>query len=139
MKTRTIIGIILVALFTTILITTQLSDQSYYTDFETARKTGDKVHVVATWVNRDKASYDPEKDLFQLYLQDTLNQVALVHYFDPKPPSLETAEKIVIEGKQEGDIFVADKIFLKCPSKYEDNTLEAETASKMNPASNTLE
>jgi len=68
MKTRTIIGIILVALFTTILITTQLSDQSYYTDFETARKTGDKVHVVATWVDREKAFYDPEKDLFQLYL-----------------------------------------------------------------------
>jgi cytochrome c-type biogenesis protein CcmE len=136
MKTRTIIGIILVALFTTILITTQLSDQSYYTDFETARKTGDKVHVVASWVDREKAYYDPEKDLFQLYLKDTLNQVALVHFYDPKPPSLETAEKIVIEGKQEGDIFVADKIFLKCPSKYEDNTLEAEATSVHSPASN---
>jgi len=131
MKTRSLIAIVLVALFTVVLISTQLSNQSYYSDFETARKTGDKVHIVATWVERDKAHYDPDNDIFTFYLQDTLNTVALVRYHDPKPPSFETAEKVVIEGKQEGDIFVADKIFLKCPSKYEDNVLERGDSSAL--------
>ena len=48
MKTRTIFGIVLVAVFTGVLIVTQISSESYYTDFATARKTGDKVHIVAT-------------------------------------------------------------------------------------------
>lgn len=128
MKPRTLIAIILVAVFTAVLITSQLSTQSYYTDFATARKTGDKVHVVATWVNRDQSSYDPQEDVFTFYLQDTLNNIALVKFHDPKPPSLESAEKVVIEGKQEGEVFEAEHIYLKCPSKYEDKTLTYDEA-----------
>jgi cytochrome c-type biogenesis protein CcmE len=125
MKTRTIVGIVLVAVFTGVLIVTQISSESYYTDFATARKTGDKVHIVAKWVDRENSFYDPNKDVFTFYLQDTLQNISLVSYHDPKPPSLESADRIVIEGRQSGDHFVAEHIYLKCPSKYEDNQLKA--------------
>jgi cytochrome c-type biogenesis protein CcmE len=123
MKPRTLIALILVIVFLVVLITSQLSNQSYYTDFKTARETGDKVHVVATWVDRTNSHYNAEEDVFTFYLQDTLSNVSLVKYHDPKPPSLESAEKLVIEGRQKGDYFEAEHIYLKCPSKYEDNTL----------------
>lgn len=129
MKPRTLIALILVIVFLVVLLTSQLSNQSYYTDFKTARETGDKVHVVATWVNREQAEYNPEEDVFTFYLRDTLNQVALVRYHDPKPPNLESAEKLVIEGKQKGEVFEAEHIYLKCPSKYEDKALSGEDPS----------
>jgi cytochrome c-type biogenesis protein CcmE len=129
MKPRTLIALILVIVFLVILITSQLSNQSYYTDFKTARETGDKVHVVATWVDRENSHYDAQEDVFSFYLQDTLSNVTLVKYHDPKPPSLESAEKLVIEGRQKGAYFEAEHIYLKCPSKYEDNSLTGETPS----------
>jgi cytochrome c-type biogenesis protein CcmE len=33
-----------------------------------------------------------------------------------------------VQGKYEGDVFVADRIFMKCPSKYNDGKLMDETA-----------
>jgi cytochrome c-type biogenesis protein CcmE len=126
MKPRNLIALILVIIFLVILLTSQLSNQSYYTDFETAKTSGDKVHVVATWVNREQSDYNADEDVFTFYLQDTLSQVALVKYHDPKPPSLESAEKVVIEGKFKGEHFEAEHIYLKCPSKYEDKALAEE-------------
>ena len=41
-----------------------------------------------------------------------------------KAEYFETADKIVVIGKYEGDVFVADKILMKCPSKYQNNQLE---------------
>lgn len=126
MKPRTLIALILVIVFLVVLLTSQLSNQSYYTDFNTAKSSGDKVHVVATWVDREKSNYNADEDVFTFYLQDTLNNVTLVRYHDPKPPSLESAEKVVIEGRHKGDYFEAEHIYLKCPSKYEDKALSGE-------------
>jgi cytochrome c-type biogenesis protein CcmE len=40
---------------------------------------------------------------------------------NPKPANFEEAEKLVIEGSTQGDVFVADKILTKCPSKYNES------------------
>jgi cytochrome c-type biogenesis protein CcmE len=34
------------------------------------------------------------------------------------------SEKVVVIGHYEADFFLAEKILLKCPSKYQDNTLK---------------
>ena len=39
-------------------------------------------------------------------------------------------EKIVIVGSMEGDHFLANKILLKCPSKYTDGEVKTADASK---------
>ena len=43
-----------------------------------------------------------------------------MHYWDPKPASFEDAEKIVVEGYLNGEVFEAEHILMKCPSKYSD-------------------
>ncbi|MEM8891311.1 MAG: cytochrome c maturation protein CcmE, partial [Bacteroidota bacterium] len=76
-------------------------------------------------VNRDQTSYDPNTDMFQFYMQDTTNNVELVYYQDPKPQNFEQAEKVVVVGGYKNENFVAEKIIMKCPSKFEQTDITA--------------
>ena len=118
MKLQTIIGLTLLAGFITLLIINFAGSASIYTTFSDAKKRGTDVHIVASWVNREKAQYDATQDIFQFYLQDSTNNVQLVYYHDPKPANFEQAAKVVVIGKYRGEIFEAEKILMKCPSKY---------------------
>jgi cytochrome c-type biogenesis protein CcmE len=124
MKTRNLLLLIALGGFVAILVTSLSGSLSQYTDFRTAQTSGDDVHVVAQWVQRDRAQYDPTADRFEFYLQDTTGLVVKCVYEDPKPANFETAERIVVQGKYQNDAFLVSKIQMKCPSKYEDTQLE---------------
>jgi cytochrome c-type biogenesis protein CcmE len=47
-----------------------------------------------------------------------------VVYRNPKPADFERSEQIVIIGNVQKDIFVADKILMKCPSKYTEKEIK---------------
>ena len=115
-----------IAIFTVVLGLTFSGNASIYTTFDHARETGKRVHIVGEWVQRDQANYDPGKDVFSFYMKDSTNTVEKVRYFDPKPMNFESAEKVVIIGKfHKQEVFEADKIIMKCPSKYEETDLKA--------------
>lgn len=79
---------------------------------------------------QDRAKYDNAQDLFTFYMQDTTGCTSLVNYYDPMPANFKSADRITVQGKYEGNAFVADKILMKCPSKYNDKMpSEVETAS----------
>ncbi|MCZ2355378.1 MAG: cytochrome c maturation protein CcmE [Bacteroidia bacterium] len=118
MKLKSIIGLLILAGFITLLIINFAGSTSIYTTFADAKQRGSDVHIVASWVRRDEAKYDPAQDIFQFYLQDSTNNTQLVIYRDPKPANFEQADKVVIIGKYQGDVFEAEKILMKCPSKY---------------------
>lgn len=120
MKTRNIIGLVVLAGFMALLLVSFGGNVSEYTDFQEAQKRESDVHVVAKWVRRDEARYDASRDLFSFYLQDTMNNVQLVHYYDPMPVNFDKAQKVVVSGKYQNGVFVADKVLMKCPSKYKD-------------------
>ncbi|MDX2250351.1 MAG: cytochrome c maturation protein CcmE [Bacteroidia bacterium] len=119
MKPSRIIILVILAVFVVALGINFSETASIYTDFATAEKSGKEVHIVGSWVNREQSEYDSEKDMFTFFMQDTLNQVAKVLYYDPKPINFEQAEKVVVIGAYKNEAFVADKIVMKCPSKYE--------------------
>jgi cytochrome c-type biogenesis protein CcmE len=123
MNSRTLILIVITAIFMVVMMLNFASNTSIYTDFKTAKTSGEEVHVVGQWVKREQSYYDAQKDEFSFYLQDTLGNEALVIYPDPKPVNFEQADKIVIIGKFENDTFFASKILMKCPSKYENKNL----------------
>jgi cytochrome c-type biogenesis protein CcmE len=102
-----------------------------YASFATARASGEDVHVVGKWVMKDRAHYDNTQDLFTFYMQDTTNEVSLVKFYDPMPVNFQSAERIAIQGKFEGNAFVADDILMKCPSKY--NKEEGFETASMRP------
>ena len=125
MKPGKIILLAVVAIFLVALGLNFSKNASIYTDFSTAKASEKQVHIVGEWVNRESAQYDAQRDLFTFYLQDTTQFTELVHYYDPKPNNFEQAEKVVIVGGYKNEQFIADKIVMKCPSKYEEEGIAA--------------
>ena len=135
MKKSYIIGILVIAVAIGIVISTA-GDASTYVDFAEARKMAtdgddDKIHVVGQ-VEKDNQGqlvhifYRPEVDpnYFEFELIDTKNERMKVVFRNPKPADFERSEQIVIIGNVQKDIFVADKILMKCPSKYTEKEIK---------------
>ena len=47
-------------------------------------------------------------------------ETMLVRYKGAKPDTFDDAYHVVAIGKYTGDVFAADKLLIKCPSKYEE-------------------
>lgn len=129
MKPRTIIGLVLIAGFSALLLMNFGQQVGGYMDFTQAQESGSKAHVVGEWVKEREVGYDRERNVFSFYMTDDKGQMRLVEYANPKPANFEDAEKVVVEGYVKGDVFHADHILVKCPSKYND-ARSIEQASK---------
>ncbi|HEY4652732.1 MAG TPA: cytochrome c maturation protein CcmE [Pontibacter sp.] len=139
MKKSHIIGIIIIAAAIMIIMSTA-GDASTYVDFGEAKELAQdgsksKVHVVGR-LKKDAQGhivgmqYDPliDPNYFSFMLVDTNRVEQKVVYFNPKPQDFERSEQVVITGNMQNDVFVADKILLKCPSKYVEKEVQQTTA-----------
>ena len=139
MKKTHIFGIVVIAL-AIFIIMSSAGDASTYVSFKEAIERYEdgntsKVHVVGK-LKKDAEGhilgmqYDPVVDpnYFSFILVDTLQIEQQVVYYNPKPQDFERSEQVVIIGKMQNEVFVADKILLKCPSKYVEKEIKAETA-----------
>jgi cytochrome c-type biogenesis protein CcmE len=125
MKKNHIIIIVLIAVSIGAIMGT-LADSSTYANFSTAfSNQGREYHVVGKADKSKAFVYEPEKNanLFSFYLTDNEGTEKWVMYKGPKPQDFEMSEQIVITGEAKDTVFMADKILMKCPSKYK-NTEE---------------
>jgi cytochrome c-type biogenesis protein CcmE len=125
MKTIHIIGILFVIAIIAVVITT-FSDASTYVDFATAEKhEGKEFHVIGTLNLEKEITYDASVDAnrFSFYMIDDQGVEKKVTYFDAKPQDFEKSEKVVVIGKMEGGEFTASSLLLKCPSKYNEDSM----------------
>jgi len=120
MKPKTIVGLVLIVVFTSVLFMNFGQQVGGYMNFEQAETTGSRAHVVGMWVDSDNFRYDQRTNVFTFDMEDDAGNIREVRYLNPKPANFEDAEKLVIEGVSEGDVFVAHNILVKCPSKYND-------------------
>ena len=118
MKLKTVLGLGLMLGFTLLMFLNFGQQVGGYMDFEEAERTGSQAHVVGTWVESERFAYDRSRNIFSFHMADEQGQVRKVHYSNPKPANFEDAEQLVIEGRVEGNVFVAEHILVKCPSKY---------------------
>jgi cytochrome c-type biogenesis protein CcmE len=98
-----------------------VADSSTYATFSVANNNeGDEYHVVGKYVKDKGIIYNPEQNanLCVFYLTDNDNKEMKVVYNGAKPQDFEMSEQIVVTGKVENGTFMADKILMKCPSKY---------------------
>ena len=135
MKLSHIIGIIVIAVAIGI-VATATGDASTYVTFGKAMslaKNGDAdlVHVVGkvkkgTDGKAEGIFYQPQIDPnhFEFTLVDNEQRVQKCVYNSPKPQDFDRSEQIVVIGAMQGDHFQAQKILLKCPSKYQDGKLD---------------
>lgn len=137
MKKSNIFALIVIAVAVMIIISTA-GDASTYVTFNEAREMSlngedNKIHVVGELIKNEMGEVvglNPSEDLlsFTFTMKDENNQPQEVFYSEPMPHDFLRSEKIVVIGSYQGDIFVADKILLKCPSKYQET--EIKTAGK---------
>ena len=142
MKITHILLLAVIAVAIGVIISTT-ENASQYVDFEQASSMSDsgndlKVHVVGT-LPRDAQGevtgieYNPLKDpnFIAFRLIDEKQKEYKVVCFNP-PASItdfKRSEKVVVNGNFKDNQFIADEILLKCPSKYENNKLEASAAT----------
>jgi len=126
MKKTHIIALLLVAIMIGVLVAL-LGDFSRYETFESNyAKKGKEINVVGV-LNKEKGiEYEPTKNpnLFSMYVLDAEGVERKVIVKKAKPRDIERSEKIVVIGKMNGDVFVADDILMKCPSKYQEKEVK---------------
>lgn len=73
-------------------------------------------NVVGIYEGADKVS-------FTFIMIDEQQKEQIVQYNEPMPADFTKSEKVVVIGSYQGDNFIAEKILLKCPSKYQEETV----------------
>ena len=128
MKKTHIIGIIIIAVAIGAILSTVSSTSEYVSFGEAEQDAGKQFHVVGT-LNKDKEmTYDPaiNANLFSFYLADNEGIERKVNFKGTKPQDFERSEQVVLIGYAEDGEFEAEKILMKCPSKYNEGAPEGE-------------
>ncbi len=115
---KLLIGIVLIIIFSAFAFYSFSSTLNPYVTFaEAAGRTG--TVQVSGYLIDDNINYDLGSRQLRFYLEDTEGTRVPVSYHGVKPDNMEHAESVVVIGKFDGDIFKAERLLVKCPSKYE--------------------
>ena len=133
MKKSHILGIVVIAIAIGIIMSTA-GDASSYVTFGEAKEMAssgndNKIHVVGNLAKTDDGTVvgiEPSTDKlsFSFIMIDGNLQQQKVYYAEPMPVDFLRSEQVVVIGAYHNDLFVADKILLKCPSKYQEQEIE---------------
>ena len=133
MKTTHIIGILVIAVAIILIITTA-GDASQYLTFDQAKTQAlegskSQVHVVGQLkknVVGDVVGITPSPDMlsFKFIMVDENGKEEEVFHPNPMPTDFMKSEQVVVIGGFKNNKFVAEKILLKCPSKYQEENVE---------------
>ena len=129
MKKSSIIGLVVIAIAVAIIISTS-ADASSYVTFAVAKEMAEKgqskmIHVVGELkrnTDGQPVGIVPGPDMlsvsFLMLDEDKKEQQVFLN--EPMPADLLMSEQVVVIGSYKENIFVADRVLLKCPSKYEE-------------------
>lgn len=134
MKKSHLFAIILIAGAIAIIVLSGKEASTYATfDEAYAMSTGGSrkdIHVVGQ-LKKDShgeiVGIEPGADRvsFSFVLLDDNGKEQKVFYAEPMPADFLRSEKVVVIGHYDGDNFLANKILLKCPSKYQEEKINA--------------
>jgi cytochrome c-type biogenesis protein CcmE len=129
MKKSHIFGILIIGVAIAVIISTS-GDASSYVSFDEAytmaENGNDKlIHVVGTLKKDENGEVVglrtfENKLSFSFIMVDNNNEEQEVYYNEPMPADFFRSEQVVVVGSYHDNLFVADQILLKCPSKYEE-------------------
>lgn len=134
MKKSHIFIIIIIAAAIGVIVSTA-GDASTYVTFDQAQKmaaegNAKSIHVVGE-LKKDQQGHvvgimpGADRVSFSFIMIDENKKEQVVVYNEPMPQDFTRSEKVVVIGGYTGDTFHADKILLKCPSKYQEQKLNA--------------
>lgn len=134
MKKTHIIALIIIAVAMALIFST-FDSASTYVNFtqakELSRSSTDQVHVVGELKKDSEGNilgmfYEPSinENEFTFVLLDDEGVEETIYLYEPKPTDIEKSEKVVVSGRYVEDKFIAKKVLLKCPSKYEEKEIK---------------
>ena len=132
MKKSYIFGILIIAVAITMIVSTA-GDASSYVTFRDAHDmaldgNNTKIHVVGELKKDESGAIlgltpSPDKLSFTFTMVDENGMEQVVFYNEPMPADFTRSEQVVVIGFFKNESFVADKILMKCPSKYQEETV----------------
>lgn len=120
MKPKLIIGILSIVVFTSLLMYNFGNSISTYVNFEEADGRT-SAHVVGVWDSSEDYGFSRETMNFSFHMKDRDGNVRKVIYPKPKPNNFEQATQLVVIGEMRNNVFYANEMLMKCPSKYNEN------------------
>jgi len=130
MKKYHILLVIVLGVVVSVLISTTDSS-SEYANFAKAAEYQDTEFTVIGNLNKKKPiEYNPQlnPNLVTFYMTDKKGKELKVVLNDSKPQDMERSEDVVVKGRFKDDVFYANTILLKCPSKYQEENEFSQTA-----------
>ncbi|MEE9437439.1 MAG: cytochrome c maturation protein CcmE [Saprospiraceae bacterium] len=123
MKKFQIVAIIAIIASVAVLLTSS-KEVSTYATFKMAQD-GNRVKITGEIAKDKDMIYDPAIDpnIFKFVLKDSEGIEKNVVLARAKPQDIERAESVVLTGSLKNDVFYADEILTKCPSKYKNEEL----------------
>lgn len=122
-------GAALILAFLVLGLTTFSSSMTPYVSFDEAERSPRTVQVMGG-LEKGSSRYDTSSKTLYFNLVDLESKKVLpVAYRDVKPANFEDAVSIVAIGKYGNGGFQAEKLLVKCPSKYQAMAKQQGTAS----------
>lgn len=123
-------GAVLILGFLALGLTTFTKSMTPYVSFAEAKSSRRTVQVMGA-LEKGSTKYDMEKRVLYFTLVDPETKEAIpVAYTDVKPANFEDAVSIVAIGRYENEKFSAEKLLVKCPSKYQGEEMEKQYGKK---------
>jgi len=130
MKKAYWIGAVVVLAFLALGLSTFTKSMTPYVSFDEAKESKRTVQVMGA-LEKGSSRYDTDAKTLHFTLVDEKTKAPLpVTYRDVKPANFEEAVSIVAIGRYQGDAFHAEKLLVKCPSKYQGEEVEKQYGKK---------
>jgi cytochrome c-type biogenesis protein CcmE len=120
MKKLYIVAIVIIGVAIAVIMMT-LKNTTTYSDFsESGINPEVEYHIVGKLDKSQEQIYEPavNPDEFSFFLTDNKGTTKQVVLHKSKPQDFDKSEQIVLIGKMQNNVFHANDILLKCPSKY---------------------
>jgi cytochrome c-type biogenesis protein CcmE len=130
MKKAYWIGAVVVLAFLALGLSTFTKSMTPYVSFDEAKSSKRTVQVMGA-LEKGSSRYDIGSKTLHFSLVDEKTHAALpVTYRDVKPANFEEAVSIVAIGRYHEGAFQAEKLLVKCPSKYQGEEVEKQYGKK---------
>jgi cytochrome c-type biogenesis protein CcmE len=132
-KTKYLIGIPIIIVFVIFGALSFRKTLTPYVSFEEAEKSGATVQVIGRVV-LPQVEYDTASHRLRFPITDDRGNRMPVEYGGIKPGNFEDADQVVAIGRYQDEVFQADQLLVKCPSKYQ-GASAADSAQMKHPES----
>jgi cytochrome c-type biogenesis protein CcmE len=123
-------GAILVLGFLALGLSTFSRSMTQYVSFQEAKASPRTVQVMGA-LEKGTSQYDTASKTLHFTLHEAnTNDTIPVSYTDVKPANFEDAVSIVAIGRFKDGVFTAEKLLVKCPSKYQGEEVEKQYGAK---------